>query len=519
MSEAPLPSTAPPGGPASDARARSITGHLRRWQRHALGEMERWSAGSFLISAAPGAGKTRPALEFARRQLAAGAIDARRRRVSDRAAHAAVGTRSACAWRRPCARRRLAAPAAWVPRRCGDLCADRAGAAALGRRRHISRTLVIADEAHHLGEELAWGEGFSTALRPRHAGCCCPGRRFDPTRRRSPASPTTPTGSPSPTCPTPTLRLFSTGSAGPCCFVAYDGTLSWRSGDDVIESSFETVLSTREASRRYRTAISTELPDGLPRILREADGKLRALRAAGHADAGGLVIAADSAPRAPDRGAAAGGDRSRSGGGPARRAARRREAGRSSRNSRDPVDRRRQHGVRGRRHPAPASRRLRDRGEDAARLPPDRRALRAHASRARATEPSWLYIPADPILRDHAATIEQELRHALRDRGGSGGPDRVRSTAERRETERGGGAAVRAAERRCRAPDDAVRTSPSATSAACAAGARSRRLRRRLAPTGGSRQRPASASRRSPRSRRSSAAPVCARSATGSSPT
>jgi hypothetical protein len=68
----------------------------------------------------------------------------------------------------------------------------------------------------------------------------------------------------------------------PVCFVAYDGTLSWRSGEDVIESSFETVLSTREASRRYRTAISTELPDGLPRILREADAKLREIRAGGH---------------------------------------------------------------------------------------------------------------------------------------------------------------------------------------------------------------------------------------------
>ena len=26
------------------------------------------------------------------------------------------------------------------------------------------RTLVIADEAHHLGEELAWGEAFATAF-------------------------------------------------------------------------------------------------------------------------------------------------------------------------------------------------------------------------------------------------------------------------------------------------------------------------------------------------------------------
>ena len=84
------------------------------------------------------------------------------------------------------------------------------------------------------------------------------------------------------------------GVCRPVCFVAYDGSLSWRSGDDVIESSFETVLSTREASRRYRTAISTELPDGLPRILREADAKLAGIRQDGHRDAAGLVVAADS---------------------------------------------------------------------------------------------------------------------------------------------------------------------------------------------------------------------------------
>jgi hypothetical protein len=31
----------------------------------------------------------------------------------------------------------------------------------------------------------------------------------------------------------------------------------------------------------------------------------------------------------------------------------------------------------------------------------------------RPIEPSWLYVPADPVLRDHAARIEHELRHAL----------------------------------------------------------------------------------------------------------
>ena len=83
------------------------------------------------------------------------------------------------------------------------------------------------------------------------------------------------------------------GICRPVAFIPYDGTLSWQSGDDVIESSFDDVLSTREASRRYRTAISTELADGLPRILRSAHERLEQVRAGGHPDAGGLVITAD----------------------------------------------------------------------------------------------------------------------------------------------------------------------------------------------------------------------------------
>ena len=44
---------------------------LRAWQRDALELLDDWREGPFLISAAPGAGKTRPALELARRMLTA----------------------------------------------------------------------------------------------------------------------------------------------------------------------------------------------------------------------------------------------------------------------------------------------------------------------------------------------------------------------------------------------------------------------------------------------------------------
>src|SRR5580698_10496926 len=47
---------------------------LRAWQRDALERLDGWDDGPFLISAAPGAGKTRPALELARRMLSEGAV-------------------------------------------------------------------------------------------------------------------------------------------------------------------------------------------------------------------------------------------------------------------------------------------------------------------------------------------------------------------------------------------------------------------------------------------------------------
>jgi hypothetical protein len=53
----------------------------------------------------------------------------------------------------------------------------------------------------------------------------------------------------------------------------------------------------------------------------------------------------------------------------------------------------------------------------------------------RPVEPSWLYVPADPVLRDHAATVEQELRGALR-RPGEEDPFALDEREERWQTER-----------------------------------------------------------------------------------
>ena len=95
--------------------------------------------------------------------------------------------------------------------------------------------------------------------------------------------------------------------------------------------------------------------DGLPRILPPAARSSRGPRAAGHRDAGGLVIAADSEhARAIARLVET--SRRDADGRPAPEARRAREARGVRRLARGALDRRGEHGVRGRRHPAPACR-------------------------------------------------------------------------------------------------------------------------------------------------------------------
>ncbi|HUA75813.1 MAG TPA: DEAD/DEAH box helicase family protein [Solirubrobacteraceae bacterium] len=384
---------------------------LRAWQRLALDRLADWRDGPFLISAAPGAGKTRPALEYAAGLLA--------KRACGRvvvlcpttpltrqwaAAAAALGVQlqpdaeSAAPPRDfhgvAVTYARVASdPAAWAGSVRGD-------------------TLVVVDEAHHLGEDLAWGLGFRRAFAPADRWLLLSGTPF-----RSDATPIPGVQYDSEGVVVPDVAYtyadaVAEGICRPVAFVTFDGSLSWRSGEDVIESSFETVLTGREASRRYRTAISTELPDGLPRILREADAKLRALRAGGHKDAGALAVAADAAH--------------------ARQIAKLlgEVTGRKpvvvlhteARAGRKLAD------FRGSREPWIVAVNMVSEGVDIPRL---RVGVYASAAKTplifrqivgrfvrttpgRAAEPSWLYLPADQTLRTHAGEVESELRHVLR---------------------------------------------------------------------------------------------------------
>lgn len=265
---------------------------LRAWQARALEAMADWEEGSFLISAAPGAGKTIPSLVFAAEQLRAGRIK--------RVAVVCPTSPLTRQWARAAARVGLhLLPDAPTLRPPGDFqgVALTYARVAVGASEYAKTcspgTLIIADEAHHLGEDLAWGAGFKIAFGQARRWMLLSGTPFRSDNAAIPGVVYN-GGECVPDISYGYADAVKDGVCRPVTFVPYDGTLQWQSGDDVIETSFDEVLTTREAGRRYRTAISAELADGLPKILRAAHQKLIDVRNEGHLEAGGLVVTADS---------------------------------------------------------------------------------------------------------------------------------------------------------------------------------------------------------------------------------
>ena len=78
----------------------------------------------------------------------------------------------------------------------------------------------------------------------------------------------------------------------PITFLPYDGEMEWVSDGRLRSADFDLVLPAAESARRLRTAL---VPDGewMGEVLRDGDARLSEVRADGHPDAGGLVIASD----------------------------------------------------------------------------------------------------------------------------------------------------------------------------------------------------------------------------------
>lgn len=384
---------------------------LRGWQADALARLATWGSGTFLISAAPGAGKTRPSLEFARAEFMARRLaglvvvcpTAPLTRQWARAAHElglhllpdADGPAPPAGFHGVVVTYARVGrdPAAW-------------GGVAAG-------TLVIADEAHHLGEELTWGQGFAAAFASASRWLLLSGTPFRSDRTSIPGVEYDGDGMAEADITYSYADAVADGVCRPMTFVPFDGDLAWRSNGIERQATFADELARGEHGRRYRTAISTELEDGLPRILGEAHDRLRVIRGE-HPDAGGLVVTADSehAQAVAD--------------------VLYRLTGESPVVVlyTDPEAHRRLQAFKESAAQWIVAVNMVSEGVDIPRLRVGVYATTAKTAMifrqivgrfvrtvpGRPVEPSWLFLPGDPTLRDHAARIESELAMARKQR-------------------------------------------------------------------------------------------------------
>ncbi len=249
---------------------------------------------SFLASATPAAGKTTFGLHIAHRMLVAGFVQ--------RVVVAGPTTHICRQWAADAARYGIDLEPN-RPNADGPESNDFHGVAvtyqtiAAGPDTHRAAaarrtTLLIADEPHHMGDLAAWG------LRTRQA--------FDGARFRLLLS-----GTPfrSDNSAIPWVDYDDEGLSRadynygysqalhdrvcrPITFLPYDGEMEWVSDGRLRSADFDLVLPAAESARRLRTALSPE-GEWMGEVLRDADARLSAVRADGHPDAGGLVIASD----------------------------------------------------------------------------------------------------------------------------------------------------------------------------------------------------------------------------------
>jgi superfamily II DNA or RNA helicase len=281
------------------ARARSLPAWpdarpLRSWQEEATEAVRAHSATSFLASATPAAGKTTFGLHIAHQMLSA--------KFVARVVVAGPTTHICRQWAADAGRYGIDLEPN-RPNSDGPESADFHGVAvtyqtiatgpdthrlAAGRR----PTLLIADEPHHMGDQAAWG------LQTRRA--------FDGARFRLLLS-GTPFRSDNSAIPWVTYDEDGLSRADytygypqalvdrvcrPITFLPYDGEMEWLSDGRLRSADFDLALPAAEAARRLRTALSPE-GEWMGEVLRDGDARLSEVRADGHPDAGGLVIASD----------------------------------------------------------------------------------------------------------------------------------------------------------------------------------------------------------------------------------
>ncbi len=269
---------------------------LRAWQAEALAAYHNANARDFLAVATPGAGKTTFALRVATELLD--------RRLVRRVTVVAPTEHLKTQWADAAARVGIRLDPGFS-NSVGGVSADFHGVAvtyagvASKPLLHRARTeqvpsLVILDEIHHGGDNLAWGDAIREA--------------FDPAVRRLAL-----TGTPfrSDTSPIPFVRYeadhegirrsasdysygyaraLADGVVRPVLFLAYGGRMRWRtSAGDEVAARLGEPMTKDATAQAWRTALDPK-GEWIPAVLSAADRRLSEVRR--HVpDAGGLVIA------------------------------------------------------------------------------------------------------------------------------------------------------------------------------------------------------------------------------------
>jgi superfamily II DNA or RNA helicase len=267
---------------------------LRAWQQAALDAILERPSGDFLASATPAAGKTTFGLRVAHELL--------RRSLVSRVCVVAPTTHICRQWAADAARYGLDLEPN-RPNAEGPEPADRHGAVvtyqtvSAGPAVHAAATarrgtLLIADEPHHMGELGAWGENATHAFAHARFRLLLSGTPFRSDNTAIPWVSYDDDGiSASDHAYTYTDALVD-GVCRPITFLAYGGEMEWISDGYARQADFDVVLPRVESARRLRTALDAS-GDWIGEVLRDADQRLSDVRAEGHIDAGGLIVAAD----------------------------------------------------------------------------------------------------------------------------------------------------------------------------------------------------------------------------------
>ncbi len=256
--------------------------------------MRAHSSASFLASATPAAGKTTFGLHIAHRMLSAGFVS--------RVVVAGPTTHICRQWAADAARYGIDLEPN-RPNSDGPESADFHGVAvtyqtiAAGPEVHRlaadrKPTLLIADEPHHMGDQAAWGMQTRAAFDRARFRLLLSGTPFRSDNSAIPWVSYDEDGLSRADYVYGYPQALVDRVCRPITFLPYDGEMEWISDGRLRSADFDLALPATESARRLRTALSPE-GEWMGEVLRDGDARLSEVRADGHPDAGGLVIASD----------------------------------------------------------------------------------------------------------------------------------------------------------------------------------------------------------------------------------